>query len=299
MNLWGNSIPRVGGPPLDTARPPEDAVAEHLDALSAALPGTPRHGPQRSALSTLGISATADPDPDELASLVDGLDVIAHRAEERQLTGELSELTTYLASGGGGGGSTHWLALNTAITGRQWATWDDVVRELARLDALAPDAARLADLADRLKAVAPEYQRVLEAQRYLSPPSWEALTLAWQWRQLDDWLRDATSGPTAAALQREIETLAARRLRIMEDLVAVRAWRGLVDGFNDRKRASLNKYLAATKRYGKTGGKYKNRLLPRDSRSARRIEGRGTGLDHADHKGACRASGRHRRRPST
>ena len=262
VNLWTNSMPRVGGPDLDPARPPEDAVAEHLDALTAALTWGMTTWPAAvNAMSALGISATADPDPDELASLVAGLDVIAHRAEERQLTGELSELTTYLASGGGGGQSTHWRALNTAITGRQWATWDEVVRELSRLDALAPDAARLADLADRLKAVAPEYQRVLEAQRYSSPPSWEALTLAWQWRQLDDWLRDATSGPTAAALQREIEMLAARRLRIMEDLVAVRAWRGLVDSFNDRKRASLNKYLAATKRYGKTGGKYKNRWL--------------------------------------
>ena len=262
VNLWTNSMPRVGGPDLDPTRSPEDAVAEHLDALTSALTwGTATWPAAVNAVSALGISTTDDPDPDELAALVAGLDVIAHRGDERQLTRDLSELTTYLASGTGDGGSTHWLDLSTALSGRQWATWDEVVRELRRLDALAPDAARLADLADRLKAVAPEYQRILETQRYSSPPSWETLTYAWQWRQLDDWLREATSGPTAAELQREIEMLTARRLRIMEDLVAVRAWRGLVDNFNDRKRASLNKYLAATKRHGKTGGKYKNRWL--------------------------------------
>ncbi len=77
----------------------------------------------------------------------------------------------------------------------------------------------------------------------------------------------ATSGPSPADLQRSLEELAARMLRQMEDLVAARAWQGLVDGFDDAKRGALNKYLTAVKRFGKTGGKYKDRWL-REQREA-------------------------------
>ena len=84
---------------------------------------------------------------------------------------------------------------------------------------------------------------------------------AWQWRQLDCWVRAALAGPTPAQLQARLEELSRERRRVIAELVSERAWRRLADNLGDRQRQALNSYVRAVTRFGKTGGKFAQRWL--------------------------------------
>ena len=87
------------------------------------------------------------------------------------------------------------------------------------------------------------------------------MTAAWQWRQLDSWVREALTGQTPAQLQARLEELSRERRRVIAELVSERAWRRLADNLGDRQRQALNSYVRAVTRFGKTGGKFAQRWL--------------------------------------
>lgn len=260
--LWTNGTTRVGGPQLRADRDPEDAVGEYLDDLERALAWAPETWPGLADdLRAAGLLVPEKAPADELRRLEATLKKLAIRARERQLSQDFEVLHEELRIGmNESDASPLWQGLQDALSKRAWVRWDELAAEAHRLAGIEERVARHAELRESLGRVAPRFTASV-ASPQVSYPEYEVFARAWQWRQLEGWLATITSGPPAAEVQRRLEELAGRRLHVMEELVAAKAWQGLARSFDDRKRGSLNKYLTAINRFGKTGGKYRARWL--------------------------------------
>ena len=266
-NLWANSMPRIGGPSFPVDELPEDAVGDWLDEVLYATQWYSDIWPSLGLkLSEFEIQGPADSSPGQLEQFVDRLQLIGLRTRERELSMELDRYQAWLEAGASSNESPLWGQLLSALRQRSWTEWDRLVAEVSRLAALQGRVDQYVVLDGRLHPSAPTFAREVSTH-FAVVPSYELMTRAWQWKQLDVWLQALSGGPASPDLQRMLEDLAKRRLRVMEDLVAARAWRGLKVGFTDKKRAALNKFVTAVKRFGKTGGKYKDRWL-REQREA-------------------------------
>lgn len=265
--LWSNQVSRIAGPTFPDSALPEDAVASQLDQLNYAVQwDVSTWASLVSQLGDLNFRPPADSAPESLSQLLEHLRLLRARSRERHLTASLDEYARWLTEGAGAGTSPLWRDLLEALTTRAWSRWDEVYTEVVRLSGLEDRAYRLDELESRLRAAAPMFAGDLEVRTGGFPDHGSA-ERAWQWRQLEGWLSTFESGPSSPDLQRELEELAKKRLTTMEDLVAARAWRGLSEGFTDAKRAALNRYLTAVRRYGKTGGVQKERWI-REQREA-------------------------------
>ena len=138
--------------------------------------------------------------------------------------------------------------------------WHRLREELSDLHEIAPDARRLRELRGRLSARAPIWtSRILADPAAAGNPA--DFVAAWQWRQLDWWVKAALTGQTPAQLQARLEEFSRERRRVIAELVSERAWRRLADNLGDRQRQALNSYVRAVTRFGKTGGKFAQRWL--------------------------------------
>jgi very-short-patch-repair endonuclease len=259
---WANGIGRVGGPALDDRLLPEDAVGDHLGELDVAIAWTTSTWPRLVAgLNALGVRCPPDPTVEDLDQLGAAIEATSARARERALTDELHAVDRYLKAGMRDDASPLWGEFAQAGARCAWNRWDELLAEAGRLGGLAGRVERHGILYSRLAAIAPRFAARLTASRALDAPDHKLLGMAWQWRRLDGLVSAMTASPSAGQLQRRLEDLARRRLVVMEQLVAAKAWDGLAKGFDDKKRGALNKYLIAIKKFGKTGGKYKLRWL--------------------------------------
>src|SRR5262249_56715276 len=84
----------------------------------------------------------------------------------------------------------------------------------------------------RLAAAAPVWPaRILADPAAAGDPA--DIDAAWQWRQLDCWVRQALGGQTPAQLQARLEELSVRRRRGIAELGSERAWRRLAGNLRD------------------------------------------------------------------
>jgi very-short-patch-repair endonuclease len=257
--LWVNQISRIGGPTLAEHVHPEDAVATQLDHLRYAVEwNSNTWASVTSQLHALALHPPADSSPETMSGLLEHLQIVRSRTQERQLTAALQDYVSWLWEGATDTNSPLWKELLDAFIDRSWSRWDELSTEVARLAGLESQVARLIVLEGRLRSVAPGFAEQIRRGQEAFPDHGVAQR-SWQWRQLEGWLQAFEAGSSSSDLQRELEELAKRRLSVMEELVAARAWRGLAEGFTDAKRAALNRYLTAVRRYGKTGGVQKER----------------------------------------
>jgi very-short-patch-repair endonuclease len=257
---WKNGTSRIGGPELLSVRPIEDSSAEHLAAVRRSigwgkeeLPGLLR------ATEEVGLRSASDPSIEDLDRLLSVIEMAGRRARERALVTELDKVQELLKDQRLRGKAPIWDKLDSAFSERFWRDWDEQIQEASRLTLLESDVDSFTSLVGRLRSCAPRYTEKLINSRAASATEHRQMLRAWQWRKLEQWLALMTSGPSTGELQLHLETLARRRLNEMELLVEALAWRGLSAGFTDENRGSLNKYLTAVKRFGKTGGKYAER----------------------------------------
>ena len=153
-----------------------------------------------------------------------------------------------------------WDLFADALSRQDLTQWQRLREELTDLHEIAPAARRLRELRGRLSACAPIWTaRILADPAAAGDPA--DFDAAWQWRQLDSWVREALAGPTPAQLQARLEELSRERRRVVAELVSERAWRRLADNLGDRQRQALNSYVRAVTRFGKTGGKFAQRWL--------------------------------------
>lgn len=257
---WHNQLARVGGGGIDGAVP-EDVLGRLLDDLARALAWPQTWERLRTDLADAGITSPASADGDSLGTLADACSRARDQILLRELETAMTALADYLIVGSGSADPSHlWGLLADALACRDIPRWQALHEELTDLHEVAAAAARLRELRVRLTAGAPIW-----ASRVIADPAAAGnpadFAAAWQWRQLDTWVRHALSGPTPAQLQGRLEELSGERRRVIADLVSERAWRRLADNLGDRQRQALNSYVRAVTRYGKTGGKFAQRWI--------------------------------------
>ncbi len=260
-----NQLERVGGAELP-GTVPEDVVGVLLQDLAVAL-RWPRTWTQlRADLAGAGIGSPHSADPDMLRRLADICTRACDQISMRELTQSVRGLQDWLrasaqpAAGQAAARSSLWDLFADALAHQDMTHWHRLREELTDLQEIAPAARRLRELRELLSAAAPIWtSRILEDPASSCNPA--ELDAAWQWRQLESWIRDALSGQTPAQLQAQLEELTRERRRVVADLVTERAWRRLADNLGDRQRQALNSYLRAVTRFGRTGGKFAQRWL--------------------------------------
>jgi very-short-patch-repair endonuclease len=215
----------------------------------------------RADLAAAGISSPVVADANTLGRLAE----ICTRACDQILFQELSRwihgLHEWLRAGAQqAAASPLWSMFANALTSQDLPQWQRLREELSDLHEVALAAHRLRELRGRLAVSAPIWTSRILADPVAAgdPVDFDA---AWQWRQLDSWVREAFTGRTPAQLQVRLEELSKERRRVIAELVSERAWRRLADNLGDRQRQALNAYVRAVTRFGKTGGKFAQRWL--------------------------------------
>lgn len=257
---WLNQVGLFGGPDLDPARP-EDLLGALLKQLAHVLFAPQRWAQLVNDLRQVGIGVNGPHRRETVSRLLEVCELIGARRAERDVTSQLDVLEAYLREGiANPHGSPLWQLLADALNAEAFDGWHVHRNVVADLVDVAPAARRLVELADRLHGVAPIWANEIyaDARAAQSP---EHLPTAWQWRQLDTWVTAVMRGDSPQQLQRDLEEMAIQRQRLVAELVGAQAWRRLADNLGDRQRQALNRYLAATKRFGKTGGKFAARWL--------------------------------------
>lgn len=252
---WLNQVAPFGGPDLDPSRP-EDTVGALLGQLTSVLDAPGRWQQLTAELLDLGVTLGSGHASSTIRRLRVVADLAVSRASERSVTAQLNDLAAYLAAGASGSEASRlWQLLADALASELPASWGQFRSAVSDLIEISAAARRLNDLGDRLYRAAPVWTNAI----YTDPtavPDASTLAEAWQWRQLDTWVASIAAGDDPQRLQLELEQLTASRRRLVAELVGVQAWRRLADNLGDRQRQALNHYLAATRRYGKTGGKF-------------------------------------------
>jgi len=257
---WRNQLARVGGTELGTAVP-EDILGHLLDDLARGLTWPQTWAQLRADLAAAGLASPVSADADTLGYLADVCARACDQISLQELSRWLHGLDEWLHAGARlAAASPLWDLLADALAHQDPAQWQRLREELKELHEIAPAALRLRDLRGRLAACAPIWtSRILADPAAAGDPA--EFESAWQWRQLDSWVREALDGQTPAQLQARLEELSGERRRVVEDLVSERAWRRLADNIGDRQGQALNSYVRAVTRFGKTGGKFAQRWL--------------------------------------
>ena len=258
---WANTAAGVSGPAIETRAAPEDSIGQCLDIVNTILNYPAWAAALRSDLTATGVRATQPDTPEGFGELAQVCSTLALREEREALLADVARLSAYLDDGCRlPQASPAWADLRAALAGLDFAAWAHVQDGVLELQALSRDAQRLTQLYQRLVECAPIWaSRIAADPAAAGEPA--RLASAWQWRALDTWVRESLDGRSPTQLQSELEELAARRRRVIGDLVAELAWRRLADNLGDRQRQALNSYLKAVTRFGKTGGKYAARWL--------------------------------------
>jgi very-short-patch-repair endonuclease len=260
LTSWQNQLIRVGGTELGAAVP-EDVLGRLLEDLARALAWPQTWAQLRAHLSGAGIGSPVAADTDTLGHLADVCLRACDQIHLQELSQSIQSLHEWLRVGAKPVASSPlWDLLADALSQQDLAQWQRHREELRDLHEIASYAHRLRELRGRLSACAPIWtSRILADPAAAGDPA--ELDAAWQWRQLDSWVREALAGPTPAQLQARLEELSKQRRRVVADLVSERAWRRLADNLGDRQRQALNSYVRAVTRFGKTGGKFAQRWL--------------------------------------
>jgi very-short-patch-repair endonuclease len=132
--------------------------------------------------------------------------------------------------------------------------WDDALAEIRRLWTVRPEALRFAELAARLRLIAPQWTVEIENADAV-PDGGEAALRAWRWRQAQTWFDETIGAVDTAALGRKVERCRDRIQQLTRDLVVTSAWLSVARTLDDRKKAALSDWTAALRKIGKGTGK--------------------------------------------
>ncbi|TYB42693.1 AAA domain-containing protein [Actinomadura chibensis] len=197
------------------------------------------------------------PTPADLHRLTAVLGGLETRARERHLRAELDSLARYLAEGRErDGAGPLWTDLTTALERGDYEAWDAALATAARLTALRPQVARLADLRDRLTAVAPRWaRRIVETGGDTGacgdPAQSDGL---WRWRQAETWVRAIIDADDLGQVQRRLDAAQEERRRLTLELTRRSAWLAMKRRLGHTERQALVGWLQTLRKIGKGTG---------------------------------------------
>lgn len=156
--------------------------------------------------------------------------------------------------------------LSRDLAAQDLAAWTEHRKTVLELRDIRPAARRLLDLRSTLEVAAPEW-----ASRIVNDPSAAGnprdAARAWEFRQLETWLRLVSEMANPGQLQTRIDRFSDQRRKTVAAMASEMAWRRLSDNLGPAERQALQSYIQATKKYGKTGGKFAQRWIAEMRRS--------------------------------
>lgn len=259
-NRWNDAVGRLGGPQLtadDTSV--EYALDGHVSALADALDWEDGSWDSiREQLVSAGVRTGQEPASAGLHATAAALDVTADHFREQAVAAQLSDVREAVVSG-----SQHpepatvWFDLLAAFDGSGWASWDDALTEVRRLQGLAGEVTRLDELSRQLRSAAPSWtQTILDERGGAAAGAPSMAVEAWQWRQAETWLRDLLSGDDPATLQAQLESHQNTTSALTGELAAASAWLSVAERLTDEERQALTAWAQALKKVGKGTGKF-------------------------------------------
>lgn len=156
--------------------------------------------------------------------------------------------------------------LSRDLAAQDLAAWTEHRKTVLGLRDIRPAARRLLDLRSTLEVTAPEWTaRIVDDPSAAGNP--RDAGQAWEFRQLETWLRLVSERADPGQLQSRIDRFSDLRRKTVAALVSEMAWRRLSDNLGPVERQALQGYMQATKKYGKTGGKFAQRWIAEMRRS--------------------------------
>ncbi|MEU1751154.1 AAA domain-containing protein [Micromonospora matsumotoense] len=173
-----------------------------------------------------------------------------------ELVAEEHRLDALLQHGmSGADASDLWRLLDHSYQG-DLDGWDALLDEVRRLAALRPEAQRLAQLADRLRPVAPDWTAQLEAGTAAALHGTGADCLdRWRWRRAQTWFDQVVGSVDPVALGRRVDRTRERIRQLTRELVVASSWLEVSLALDDRRRAALADWTTALRKIGKGTGK--------------------------------------------
>ena len=156
-----------------------------------------------------------------------------------------------------------WKQLADAVKERSVDSYERLYNEILRLFQLKNEVQRLEFLANKLKTTAPHWLNKLEREALkigtqALPKDW---AIAWRWQRLNSWLCYLHNREGVDVLQDRLERARRKEHELITELVATLTWKRQLINVKDHHYRALTAWADAVRRYGKTGGKYKERWL--------------------------------------
>lgn len=256
--------------PADVTTPAEDSVAERLAwhvaemrILEAVVALGEDLAAEEGRLQELGVPKPDWRDLEGVARFARLVDAAASFEARQAASGPLEELGHRLEE------MSRWYdaapvvhALASAVDGRNPTDYRLAFERLRDLEAVASRAARRDALRSRLSIGADGVARVLVDS--ITDMAWderlERFEEAWEWAETAAWIR-GRDDIDVNALQRQYNDLEDEMHIQVSRMAALRAWSKAVMRLGPTQRADLTQYSQLVQRFGRTGGKYRERKL--------------------------------------
>jgi very-short-patch-repair endonuclease len=264
--LWKQTISSVNGPELDLAcAMPLSEIDEKIKAVYCPMKWKDKFlKNNKTALSNLGCRKQILHKQEALEEYLKTLHGQIAEIEKCKIEHDLSSYQDRLRNESKKNNSHNlWRMIADAVGNLFPEQYKEAYGELMRLLQLSKKVEKLESLTSRLKNAAPLWYVSLE-KKAISNGS-DAIekdwSLAWRWRRFNEWLINLHSRESVESLQTRLERLRRKERELIRELVVERTWQRQIDKVEGYHYKALTAWADAMRRYGKTGGKYAQRLL--------------------------------------
>ncbi len=264
--LWKQTISSVNGPEMDLAcAMPLSEIDEKIKSVCSTIDWKNKYFEDiKTTLSTLGCRKQILHKQDILEECLKTLYGQIAEIEKRKTEHDLSGYQDYLRKESKKDNSHNlWRMIADVVGNLSPEQYKEAYSELMRLLQLSKKVEKLESLTSRLENVAPLWYVSLE-KKAISNAS-DAIekdwSLAWRWRRLNEWLLKLHSRESVESLQTRLERARRKECELIGELVVERTWQRQIAKVEDSHYTALTAWANAMRRYGKRGGKYRQRWL--------------------------------------
>lgn len=259
VSKWSERVILLSDAPQLDLRAPEESLGAILADVNLALSFPVRIAELNLKFKEIGLNITATNPADYLIQTRFLMDKIKSKQTSQILRKQIKEYEAYLAEPPASATkSVYWENLHLSLRATDLVGWGTAYERVAFLSKEKNHGKEIVRVISKIEASAPKWAKEIVEGRYqtLDP---KLILNYWKWSQLSRWHNEILLLEAPAHLQEKLKIARDSKLNIVSDLVSTLGWRNLKYNFGEKERQALAAYIQAKKKYGKTGGKYKER----------------------------------------
>ncbi len=137
-----------------------------------------------------------------------------------------------------------WARLLEALDARNAEAWEAALQDVQQCHAILPQLRELESLREKLRTVAPRWLAEIEKQpESRVPVHWRA---AWEWRRVHAWYEQQCAQAHAEESHERFLAAQAQEARLLESVIAQRAWLHLARQLTPEQKSTLYAWLKTT-----------------------------------------------------